>query len=275
MPVGQALGSFIGGLLERLVTARRSDLQGLRVIATRRITPHMLRVTFEGSGLEPFATDENLHVRLYLPPPGASREDWLIIDRNWRARPRDDAVKPVLRKYTLRTIDPAARRAEIDFVLHGDGGPASAWAMSARPGDIVAMIGPGGRGIRMAEWILIAGDETALPAIGRILEQLPDSACGAVLVEVAGSEEEQALRVPENMQMRWLHRGGAAPGTTRLLCEAIEAVTWPTDGRSVFAWVGTEAAAAQSIRSHLRKVRRLDKSEQLVVAYWRREPGGA
>jgi NADPH-dependent ferric siderophore reductase len=271
----EAVRQFIGRLLERLVPVRRSGLHGLRVIATRHVTPHMLRVTFEGSGLEPFATDENLHVRLYLPPQGVSRGNWLIIDQSSRARLRDETVKPVLRKYTLRTIDPAARRVEIDFVLHGDSGPASTWAMNAQPGDVVAMIGPGGRGIRSAEWLLIAGDETALPAIGRILERLPESARGVVLVEVAGSEEEQALHMPASMQVRWLHRGSAAPGTTTLLREAIEVIAWPTDGRSVFAWVGAETASAQRIRTYLRKVRRLDKSEHMAVAYWQRDPGGA
>ena len=262
--------SFVSDLLERLLL-RGSESTGLRVVATHRVTPHMLRITFTGSGLDRFATDDNLHVRLLLPPAGASRDEWLEIGPDGSAGQREKGERPIFRKYTLRRVDPVAGRVEIDFVLHDDGGPGAAWAAAARPGDVIGMIGPGGHGIGKAGWYLIAGDETALPAIGRILESLSADARGVVIVEIADAREQQDLRVPRNTMLRWLHRGDAAPGTTTLLKDAVARVAIPTDDGEVFVWAAAEFETARAIRTHLKSTGALDKSRQLVVAYWRRE----
>jgi NADPH-dependent ferric siderophore reductase len=262
---------LVADFLEKL---RGSESSGLRVIATRRITPHMLRITFAGANLDRFATDTNLHVRLLLPPPGASRDRWLEIDRHGTARPHDNRISPIFRKYTIRRIDPAVGRVEIDFVLHDDGGPGAAWAAAAGPGDVIGMIGPGGRGIGKADWYLIAGDESALPAIGRILELLSKDARGVVIVEVADAGEQQDLCVPPNMMLRWLYRDGAAPGTTTLLLDAVAGLDPPADGGDVFVWAAAEFDTARAIRNHLKRICKLDKNRQLVVAYWRRGATG-
>ncbi len=249
--------------VERLLLSR-SQICIIRVVATTRLTPHMLRVEFAGEGLARFDDPANLHVRLLLPPAGASRADWLGAD----GTPAGHAA-PVYRKYTIRRIDPAAGRVWIDFVLHGDTGPGSEWAARAAPGDALGMIGPGGRGIGPADWHLIAGDETALPAIGRILAMLPAAARGEAFIEVADAAEIQTLQAPGGVAIRWLLRNGAEPGTTSLLRDAVAASALPARP-GVFAWVGAEARAAAEIRAHLLKVRRLEKTQQLVVAYWRR-----
>ncbi len=255
--------------VERYFQSRIAGFPALRVTDTRQLSPHMRRVSFSGRNLESFASDDNLHVKLALPPAGARRDRWLTVNRHGKARVRGKSDKPVYRTYTIRAIDARAGRVVIDFVLHGDGGPGNLWARQARPGDVIGMIGPRGRGLSPADWYLIAGDESALPVIGRMLETMPDDAAGVVIVEVDDGREEQALPRPPNMELRWLHRKNAGPGAAVPLGDAVKAVTWPDDGRSIFAWVGAEFSVAQDIRDYMRQVRNLTKDEQLIVPYWR------
>lgn len=249
--------------LERLLL-QRSAATGLRVVETVALTPHMRRVQFEGQDLTRFADHDNLHVRLMLPPDRAPRRDWLEIDRAGLVI-RSNRFVPLYRKYTIRSIAPDQGRVSIDFVLHGDAGPGSAWASRAAPGDVVGMIGPGGLGIATADHYLIAGDETALPAIARILEILPASATGDVVIEVGGAEDELPLHVPPSMILRWVHRG-SAPGD---LPGAIAALGWQRQGRA-FAWIGAEFAAVRDIRRHL-EAQGMARKDMLAVAYWRRQ----
>lgn len=254
-------------LIERFFLSRISECTALTVTATRQLTPHMMRVSFAGKGLEAFDTLEHFHVRLLLPPQGAPRDRWLTADRTGKALLRDKAYEPVFRKYTIRSIDGAAGTLDVDFVLHADGGPGAAWAAVASPGDVVGVIGPGGRGLVTADWLVLAGDETALPAIARMVPHLPRKTRGAVLIEVADAQEEQALDVPDGMVVRWLHREGAGSG----LADEIQALDWPSDTDDVFVWVAAEFRTVGKVRAYLKRVRKLDKHQQLAVAYWRHE----
>ncbi len=258
-------------MLERILQSRITECTAIRVVSTHRVTPHMLRVTFAGKNLEAFATNENLHVKLFIPPAGAPRKNWLSVRPDGKSDLHADDRERIVRRYTIRRIDASAGALDIDFVLHEDGGPGSNWAAQAQEGDLLGMIGPGGRGLATADWYLIAADETALPAVGRMLDTLPADAKGHILVEIADKAEEQPLNAPRGMSLRWLHRNGAPAGTTALLYEAVKAAPWAEGGGKIFAWVGAEFSAAQEIRRHLEKDRRLHKSEQLVVAYWRRD----
>lgn len=256
-------------LIERRIYARIPECTVLRVIHARQITPHMRRVTFSGKQLSAFATDEHLHVRLLLPPTGARRDGWLPERANGRAALRDNQIESIWRKYTVRRVDAAAGQLDIDFVLHADGGPGASWAEQARAGDTLGILGPGGRGIERADWYLLAGDESALPAIARMLEQLPDTAQGQILLEVAGPQEEQLLTVPPDMTLRWLHRHGIAPGRDTRLQEEVERIAIPDDGRALFVWAAAEIAATRAIGRHLRNVAKLKKEQMRVVPYWR------
>ncbi len=249
-------------------TADHSEFAALRVVGTKRLTPHIRRITFAGRNLHCFATDEHLHVGLLLPPPGAPRKTWLNVQADGRASLWNESPRPVNRKYTIRAIDPSMEQIDIDFVLHEDGGPGGAWAARAETGDLVGILGPGGRGLSSADWYLIAGDETALPAIRRMMDAMPDDARGEVIIEVADSREEQQFRVPPGMTLSWLHRNGTIAGRSDLLQNAVRAVRLPHDGRP-FVWVGAEFEAVQQIRGHFKSTG-LAKADQLVVAYWRR-----
>lgn len=247
----------------------------LQVIGTQALTPHMRRVRFYGSNLQAFATDAHLHIGLLIPPPGTSRTDWLTMETGGKARVSQADCKPINRKYTIRAIDAATGWIEVDFVLHDDGGPGGSWAALAQPGDMAGMLGPGGRGLAPADWHLIAGDETALPAIGRMIDAMPPNAAGHVIVEIADAAERQPLHPPPGVSLQWLHRDGAPAGTTQLLLQAIRSITLPQDGIRPFAWVGAEFTAAQAIRDHLCKQAGIARGDQLVVAYWRRGRAGA
>lgn len=261
--------------LEAVGRLRGGEMIAIRVLSVTDLSPHMRRVAFSATGLARFADPANLHVRLSLPPDGAARGGWLKVATDGSAHPAEGQPAPVQRKYTLRAVDPAAGSLVIDFVLHGDAGPGSAWAIRAQPGDMLGMTGPGGRTCGPADWYLFAGDETALPAIARMLEHLPASARGIALIEIAGGRDEQELRRPAGLQLRWLHRGGAPAGTTALLQDAVADLRPPEDGSRIFAWAAAEFDAIEVIRRDLRARWKLDKHRHLAVAYWRRTPDGA
>jgi NADPH-dependent ferric siderophore reductase len=180
----------------------------------------------------------------------------------------DGAHGVSLRSYTARRQDPAAAQVEIDFVLHGDG-PAAAWASVAAPGALLGVAGAGSLGDRPAAQLLLAGDETALPAISRILAAAPATARGIALLEVAGAAEEQPLPGPDGVTVRWLHRGETPPGETTLLADAVAGIDGP-EGDDVFAWVAAESAAVRAIRADLRGRWGLGRAQHHAIGYWRR-----
>jgi NADPH-dependent ferric siderophore reductase len=173
-----------------------------------------------------------------------------------------------MRRYTSRRQDPAAGELDIDFVLHGDG-PAATWAAAAAPGDVLGVASSAPLGDAAAGWLLLVGDETALPAIGLILGAASPGTRGIALVEVAGPEEEQPLPAPDGVAVRWLHRAGAEPGVGTLLAEAVAAVE-PPEGDDVFAWVAAESATVRTVRADLRDRWGLRRSQHHAIGYWRR-----
>ena len=233
------------------------------------VTPHMRRIRLQGETLTRFASSRNLHCKLLIPPAGRTPE-WPSMDRHgrfvWPAGPG----RPVVRKYTIRAVDPAAGWLDIDFVLHADAGPGSAWAAGARRGDVLGLVGPGGRSVLPAKHYFLAGDETALPAIARLLETLPAQSQGLALIEVSGPEEHQEIANRTAIRVRWLHRGTAPAGTTPLLPDAIAALPIPADGDALFVWVSCEFAGFKAIRRYLRNEWRLSKEAHLVTSYWRK-----
>ncbi|GJD53454.1 hypothetical protein OPKNFCMD_6229 [Methylobacterium crusticola] len=255
-------------------------LPSLRELQVRRVedlTPRMRRITFAGRDLARYDAPD-MHVHLLIPPLGRPPA-WPVPGPTGIPLWPQDEARPAIRTYTIRRIDPAAGEIAIDFVRHApaggagpdpDGaGPGTAFAERARPGDVVGILGPGGRTAGDAEWYLLAGDETALPAIGRILERLPAGAAGVAVIEVADAGEEQPLAHPPGVALRWLHRGPAPAGSTSLILDAVRAVEIPA-GRRVFAWAGTEFETFKGLRAHWRRACGLDRTRHLAVAYWRR-----
>ena len=252
------------------------NFREMTVTKVRDITPHMRRITLSGNDLGSFATG-GMHFKLFVPPEGVTAPEWPVPGRDglpvW---PADDK-RPIVRTYTIRGIDAAAGTFDVDFVLHGDHGTdstshsvGSRWAIRAKSGDVVGARGPVGRATPKADWYLLVGDETALPVISRQLETLPSTARGVALIEIASDAERQEIEHATGLDVRWLYRNGAEPGTTALLAGAVRAIEMPPVGTAVHAFAGVEAEAAKAIRHHWREVLQLDKKDVQVGAYWRR-----
>jgi NADPH-dependent ferric siderophore reductase len=239
------------------------------VVRTERITPHMIRVVLGGAGLAGFPagafTDH--YVKLLFAPAGATYGAPFDVEQLQADLPRD--LWPVTRTYTVRAWDADAGELTIDFVHHGDQGLAGPWAAAARPGDVIQLMGPGGAYAPHpeADWHLLAGDESALPAIAATLDRLPAGARVLAFVEVAGPEEEHSdVTVSDGVDLVWLHRGNAAPGAA--LVAAVQGLRLPEGRGHVF--VHGEAVAVRELRRHLRAERGLDPEFTSISGYWRR-----
>ena len=248
----------------------------MRVVDAHPVTPLMRRVVLAGDAAH-FSAG-GLHVRVLIPPAGRApvwphaAADGRTV---WPSGP--GALTP--RVYTLRAVDPARGQVTIDVALHeGAATPGAQWAQSVCPGDCAGLLGPGGGDLVAADCYLFAGDETALPAIARMLENLPAHVRAIVRLEVANAGEEQPLATRAALDLRWLHRNGAPAGTSPLLEQAVRAVELggqnpvgeDSVGEKPFVWIGCEQATARSLRGHLARDRKLGKERRLVAAYWRR-----
>ncbi|MPZ81562.1 MAG: siderophore-interacting protein [Actinophytocola sp.] len=242
------------------------DLVGLlEVTRVRSLTPRMRRVSFRApDGFEPWPDQQ---LKLCFPREGQampqlpeSSGDDMRWYQQFLAIPEDE--RPWMRSFTVRALVESRGEIDIDFVLHGDTGPATRWALTAAPGQVLGRYGPSAvyrRPLGSGDWSLFAGDETALPAIGTLLESLPPSARAVVYVEVADPAEEQPL---PHADVRWLHRSGGAS-----LLPAVRAAVFPSG--TPFAWLAGEAGAVRALRRHLVTDRGIDKRRIDFAGYWR------
>lgn len=247
------------------------------VTGSRRLGPTTVRVTLGGAGLSGFASGgRDQSFSLFLPHPGQDAPvlpveagaGWFAA---WRAL--DESVRAVMRSYTVR----AQRRRpdggtelDVDFALHGDTGPASRWAANAAPGDRVLLLGPAVADNRSVCFrppagtatVLLAADETALPAAAAILEWLPADVTVHAFLQVPHAGDVQDLPSRAGGETRWLI--GAD-----LLADAVRAAELP-DGDGVYAWIAGEAGAVRALRRHLVGERGLDRRRVAFSGYWRR-----
>jgi NADPH-dependent ferric siderophore reductase len=227
----------------------------------------MIRVVLGGDGLDRFATrgQTDHYVKLLFPAPGVSYPEPIDVRRIREQLPREQW--PTTRTYTVRSWDPETRELALDFVIHGDEGLAGPWAANARPGDVLHFSGPGGGYAPdpAADWHLLAGDESALPAIAAALEQLPADAAAHVFIEVADAAEEQKLQSPADAAITWVHRGNGSVGEA--LVGAVSGFTFPTGLPHVF--VHGEAGFVKELRRLLRVERGLPMDRMSISGYWR------
>ena len=216
---------------------------------TERLTDHLIRVHLGGPGFAAFQPSgfTDSYVKLQIPGPDGD----------------------TTRTYTVRSVDPELEQIAIDFVYHGDEGAAGPWAAAAKPGDPLELMGPGGAYSPSpdADWHLLAGDESALPAISVASEALPESALGRIFVEVAGPADELEFRRPEGVELTWVHRGDREPGVA--LAEAVRGAQW-LEGRVHVFIHGEAQAVMHDLRPYIRKDRNVPADRASISGYWRR-----
>ncbi|WP_308159241.1 siderophore-interacting protein [Curtobacterium sp. ISL-83] len=303
--------------------AARYRVFPVRVAAVTPLTPAFVRVTLRGAALAEFsAVGLDQRIKLVLPIEGhgfsdlPDGEDWYTA---WRALP--DATRNPLRTYTVRSFRPDAQELDIDFAAHGDTGPASRWVSSCRVGDELRIVGPrvpespaelpdGAAEFApgSANRILLAGDETAAPAICAILEALDVTTVGHVFIEVPTDADRLPVTAPAGVEVRWIARNGAghgvrmtdqvhawastvvragtapgagggggagpAAGADLADVDVDQQVLWDvpevTAERPVYAWIAGEAGCVKELRRHLVRGVGLDRKQVAFMGYWRR-----
>jgi NADPH-dependent ferric siderophore reductase len=258
----------------------QQPIRQIEVAATTRITPQLARITFGGTELADYASAEpDQQVKLYFPKPGQTHPvlpprdlDFMAWYQAYSAIPEPE--RPWMRSYTIRAHHAETATIDIDFVLHDHAGPATRWAETAEPGATLAMFGPSATfarptplptSIAKADWLLLAGDATALPAIAAILEWLPDTTPAVAYIEVANQAEHQDLL--GNATIHWLDRNDTTAAPGGLLVDALTTATLPTS--APFAWLAGEAGSIRALRRHLINDRRLPKSAIDFTGHWR------
>lgn len=220
----------------------------LHVVSNRSLTPHMRRIVLAGDALSEFPRDqESGYVKV-----GFSLEDG----------------NHVMRSYTVRAFDAAANQITLDFVDHGDTGPASKWARNAEVGSAVSIFGPGEKKLAdpSASWLFLGGDLSALPALSVNMEQLPDTAKGYAVIEVPHAEDIQDLAHPEDLQVHWVVSADGAPPNTALT-QKIRSLPW-LDG-TAYPWFAGEFSGMRDMRSYFRDERGVDRRAMYLSCYWK------
>lgn len=281
------------------------------VASIQSLSPSFRRVTFAGDDLEWFATHaKDQRVKILFPRNGVVSE--LGNDGEWYSRWRalDHEERSPFRTYTVRAVRPAVRELDIDFVWHGvddHSGPAANWLAGAAVGDRVSIVGPDARSIDShigMDWrpsgareVLLAGDETAAPAICGILESLPDGVRAHAFIHVPTELDAVAIPVSASISVTWLardtdprslddvvrawlasNRSAYAPALTRgaQQLEEIDVdvdLLWdsPEAGQGDFyAWLAGEAGVIKGLRRLLVSEVGIDRSRVAFMGYWRR-----
>ena len=246
---------------------RRRPPKPAEVVSVAKITPRLISVLVTGDELGGFAdAAPTAHLKLFLPANGQDAPNLPQYTPDGVVYTDEDAPRPIVRTYTPRRYDPARKTLEIQFLLHGEG-PASEWAERAQPGDQVAVAGPGGRFSLepAADHWWLAADESALPALGTLLDALPATSAAEVHVEVDGPDDEIELPSPAKTEITW-HRRPPGEAAGQQLAAAARAAALP-DGARV--WVACESAAMRDIRRYFTRERGIPVARLVTRGYWR------
>ncbi|WP_444928167.1 siderophore-interacting protein [Microbulbifer sp. TRSA002] len=217
----------------------------LVVIRRTQVTENMLRITLGGDDLKTLAPNqESAYIKFLFPQAGSER--------------------PLLRSYTIR--HQRETEIDIDFALHEHEGPALSWALKTQPGDTILTRGPGPKKMTNpeADWFLLLGDMTALPAISVNLAELPKDAKGYALIEISSEADIQELEHPENLQIQWIIN--PAPSGEKLL-EKLQALTWLDGQASV--WAACEFDSMRTLRQFFKQERVIPKTHIYISSYWK------
>jgi len=244
--------------------ARQGGRPPPRLLSVKKLwylTPNMIRVTFAGPELEGFPEGrEGGNCKLMLPEPGESRESF--------ATRLVSGPSPVRRTYTVRHYRADLQELDIDFVAHGDNGPASYWAIHAEPDHFIGFAGPSERKLTQfdADWYLFAADPSAIPMAAATLESMPRHAKGVAVFEVVSAEDQQTINAPEGVEMHWLVQDDSGSGSMQQE-NFIRSLDWP-EGR-VQTCIAGESGVIKSLRTFIYKEKQLPREDVYLSGYWK------
>lgn len=243
----------------------------VEVVRVRDITPSMVRITVSGDDLRGFpAEGGDQWLRLFLPLPGQA-EPLLPVSVDWwpEVCRMPDTMRPIVRSYSVRAVRPEAAELDFDVVRHGESGPGTRWAARVAPGHRLGLLDqsttyapPAG-----TPWQLLLADESALPALGSILEGLPAGTPALAYAEVPTAEDVQELISPGDLTMHWLTREPGQAVGVRLLA-ALQQATLPPG--TPYAWLAGEQRMVRQARRHLVGERGYPRAAVCFMSYWRR-----
>ena len=239
------------------------------VQSVEQLTPHMIRVVLGKGDLTDFVSTSftDQYVSAYFVPPGSPYQVPFNLEE---ARSTGPHFEPKARRLTIRDWDPEGRLMTLDFLTHGDQGYAGPWAQRAQPGDRLQFQGPNGSYAPnpQSDWHLLAGDESALPAICASVESLPAAKPCVVLAVIDGPEDEIEIVSKGDMRLIWLHRSRVQE-PEEILVQAVRDLEFPNGRYDIF--VHGEAAEVRAVRKHLILDRGVEKSGSSISPYWRRD----
>jgi NADPH-dependent ferric siderophore reductase len=230
------------------ITRLRHDTRRrtLTVASIELLGPHMRRIDFTSPELGDFVSaSADDHIKLFFA----------------------SAAGPVMRDFTPRRFDTAKGVLTIDFALH-DSGPATQWAAGAEVGDTLEIGGPRGSAVVPDDfdWYLLIGDETALPAIGRRVEELREGVPVITLGLVESADDEQTFAAKAAWTGHWAHRAGKTGNDGALLLDALKGLTLP-QGEG-YVWIAAETAAAKTLRGHVLDTLGHPREWLKAAGYW-------
>lgn len=248
-------------MINKLLSATRSRKQILTVKNVSRMTKSMIRVTFNHPNIDGITRDQQGgNCKLTLPDPGMSLENFraAIERRNTLA----------VRTYTVRYVREEMSEIDIDFVDHGDNGPASAWAIAAKPGSFLGFMGPSPAKVRHfdADWYFLAADPSALPLLGATLESMPRNARGVAILEVTSIDDRQDIDAPPGIEFHWIVHPDPHTISNQQVRLA-ESIAWP-EGR-VQVCVAGESSTVKALRQFLLNEKGIDKKSAYISGYWK------
>lgn len=271
-PLNQATSSERGEA-DAAQTARQPQrvrhslqMRHVQVAQVARITPHLIRIALTGEALAGFASPGfDDHAKLIFPDATSGKLTLPVVQSDGKID-WGGAERPNARDYTPRHFDAQTNTLTIDFALH-EAGPATAWAGQAQPGDALGVAGPRGSFLIPTDfdWHLLVGDDTALPAIWRRLQELPATAKAVVIAEVHSPEDRVELPSNAQVEIVWAYR---ATGGAAALLEALRGQPLPQG--DYYAWVACESLAAKAIREHLLGERQANPRWVRASGYWRK-----
>jgi NADPH-dependent ferric siderophore reductase len=230
----------------------------LEVLRTTRLTPHFVKVVLGGPDISGFTSASfDDHFKLMLPAAGQSE---LVIPAMGPAGPEWGDIRPIMRDYTPRKHDPVAGELHVEIALHGEG-PAAAWGESAAVGGRVGVGGPKGSLIIAPDfdWHVLIGDDSALPAIARRLEELPASTTVIAVIALNDAADRRVFDTRAALSLHWT-------SATDLL-RSVRALELPRG--EGFAWAAGESSAIRAVRRILVEDLGIDKQHVRAAAYWK------